>query len=319
MPAIDMPLDELKKYMGTNPKPDDFNEYWQDAINEMRNVKSNIEIRPAELQFKNTECFHLYFTGVRGARIHAKYLRPTNVKDPLPALIMFHGYSGQSGDWSTKLSFVHAGFAVFALDCRGQSGLSEDTGGVQGTTYSGHIVRGLSDRPEQLLFRQLFLDAAQLAGIVFGMPEINTDHVMAMGGSQGGGLAVACAALESRISRVSIIHPFLSDYQRVWEMDLAKQAYEEINFYFRRIDPLHEKEKETFLKLGYIDVQNMAERIRGTVQMGITLMDTVCPPSTQFAVYNKITAEKELLIYPDYAHETPPGYADKVLMFLEDY
>ena len=32
MPLIDMPLEELKKYQGISPKPDDFDEYWDRAI-----------------------------------------------------------------------------------------------------------------------------------------------------------------------------------------------------------------------------------------------------------------------------------------------
>jgi len=35
--------------------------------------------------------------------------------------------------------------------------------------------------------------------------------------------------------------------------------------------------------------------------LGVGLMDTVCPPSTQFAAYNKITSKKTLSIFPDSA------------------
>ena len=28
MPIIDLPLEELKVYKGTNPRPSDFDEYW---------------------------------------------------------------------------------------------------------------------------------------------------------------------------------------------------------------------------------------------------------------------------------------------------
>ena len=46
------------------------------------------------------------------------------------------------------------------------------------------------------------------------------------------------------------------------------------------------------------------------------LMDTICPPSSQFAVYNKITASKALLVYPDFGHEGLPGLNDEILQFL---
>ena len=49
-----------------------------------------------------------------------------------PAVLMFHGYSGSSGDWSDKLGYVALGYTVAALDRRGQGGLSEDSGHVQG-------------------------------------------------------------------------------------------------------------------------------------------------------------------------------------------
>ena len=45
-------------------------------------------------------------------------------------------------------------------------------------------------------------------------------------------------------------------------------------------------------------------------------MDTVCPPSTQFAAYNKITSEKSLAVYPDYGHEALPGHPDSIFQFL---
>jgi cephalosporin-C deacetylase len=208
------------------------------------------------------------------------------------------------------------GFTVAALDCRGQGGISEDAGSVVGWTLQGHIVRGLADDPEKMLYRQIFLDTAQLARIVMDMPDVDEDRVGASGGSQGGGLTLACASLEPRIRRAAPDFPFLTDYQRVWQIDLAKDAYSELQGYFRRFDPRHEHEAELFTKLGYIDVQYLAPRIRAEVLMGVGLMDTVCPPSTQFAAYNKITAPKSLVVYPDFGHETLPGHADIVFEFL---
>ena len=46
------------------------------------------------------------------------------------------------------------------------------------------------------------------------------------------------------------------------------------------------------------------------------LMDTACPPSTQFAAYNKIAAEKEMVVYPDYGHEVLHGNQDRIYRFL---
>ncbi len=318
MPIIDMPLEELKEYQGINPCPADFDEFWDRSIEEMKQVDPCLELIPSEFQVPFAECFDMYFTGVGGARVHAKYIRPRNSSGPYPAVLQFHGYTGNSGDWSDKLNYVAMGFSVAALDCRGQGGLSQDPGGVTGTTFKGHIIRGLDDPPEKLLFRQIFLDTAQLARIVMDMPEVDENRVGAMGGSQGGGLTLACAALEPRIKKAAPVFPFLCDYKRVWEMDLDMHAYEELRTYFRQYDPLHEREDEIFTKLGYIDVQHLAKRIRAEVLMATGLMDEICPPSTQFAAYNKIVSPKKMVIYPDYGHENLPGFNDMTFRFLSE-
>lgn len=318
MPVFEKPLAELQQYMGINPRPEDFESYWDSSVEEMRSIDAQVELRPnAALGSSSAECFDLWFTGVGGARIYAKYLRPKNTQGKRPAIVMFHGYTANSGDWSEKLPYVGEGFCVAAMDCRGQGGRSEDVGGVQGGTHRGHIVRGLDDPDSRkLLYRSIFLDAAQLAGIVMALPEVDQGRVGAFGPSQGGALTLACAALEPRINRLVSIFPFLCDFQRVWEMDLAKDAYEELRLHFRRFDPRHEREKEIFTRLGYIDCQHLAPRISGSVLMLTSLMDTVCPPSTQFAAYNKITAPKSMVIYPDYAHEILPDMNDLAFNFL---
>ncbi len=317
MPIVDMPLHELRKYNGRNPKPADHEEYWKRALNELDRTDPCVKLVPAEFKTDIAECFDLYFTGVKGARIHTKLLIPKENSEPAPALIKFHGYAGNSGDWQSKLGYAASGFVVAAMDCRGQSGLSEDRGGVAGNTLQGHIIRGLDDPdPDNLLFRQIFLDTAMLARIVMDMPFVDKNKTGVMGSSQGGGLTLACSSLVPGIRKLAPSCPFLCDYQRVWEMDLAKDAYIELKQYFRNFDPTHQREEEVFTKLGYIDLQFLVDRIQGEVLMVTGLMDTVCPPSSQFAAYNKIKAQKEIVIYPDFGHEFYPGFDDRVYQFM---
>ena len=46
------------------------------------------------------------------------------------------------------------------------------------------------------------------------------------------------------------------------------------------------------------------------------LMDDICPPSTQFAAYNKINAPKSYEIWPDFGHEGLPGSDDMIYSFM---
>src|SRR3990167_9301247 len=113
------------------------------------------EITRADFNCSFADCFDMYFTGVNEARVYAKLLKPKD-KTKCPALLCFHGYSGSSYQWVDYLGYAAQGFVVAALDCRGQGGKSQDTTKTAGTTFRGHIIRGLDDEPENLAFRQIY-------------------------------------------------------------------------------------------------------------------------------------------------------------------
>lgn len=318
MPLIDLPVSELATYRGRTPKPHDFDGFWDHAIEVVSALDPQVELTPVDTPARFARAYELRFTGLKGARIFAKLLVPAQAAGPAPALLQFHGYSMDSGDWVDKLSYVASGFCVSAMDCRGQGGRSQDVGGAPGPTLRGHIVRGLEGEPGDLLFHHIFCDCFQLARIVMAMPEVDATRVATMGASQGGGLALACAALEPRIARAVSIYPFLCDYQRVWEMDLAQDAYLELRQYFRSHDPRHERKTEVFERLGYIDVQHLAPRIRASVLMATGLMDTICPPSTQYAAFNALSGPRQMVHYPDFGHEGLPGFGDIAFRFLHE-
>ena len=312
-----MLIEELLKYNGVNPRPEDHDDYWEKALSEMKAVDSEISFEEVDFKSPIVSCYDMYFTGVNGARIYAKHVRPKNVSGKIPAVIMFHGYGADCEDWYSKMPYAASGVAVFAMDVRGQGGKSEDVGGVCGNTLHGHIIRGLADKnPQKMFYRDVFLDTAQLAGIVLDLDFIDETKVYVTGGSQGGALSLACASLEPRISRVAIAEPFLCDFKRVCDMQLNVNVYGELRDYFRMYDPTHEQEEEVFTKLGYIDIQYLVPRIKGEVLMLTGLLDTTCPPETQFAAYNKMTCKKRYILYPDYQHEKLKNVDDVTYQFL---
>ena len=114
MPMIDMPLEKLMTYEGRTPCPPQLDAFWDRALAEMRAIDPEVELRPASFHVPGVECFDLYFTGVGGARVHAKYLRPM-VKaktKPHPAIVQFTGIpetrvtgmtSFRGSRWGTRL------------------------------------------------------------------------------------------------------------------------------------------------------------------------------------------------------------------------
>ena len=301
-----MPLEQLYKYQGTNPKPKDFDEFWDKSLAEMWALDPQVELVESEFKTDVAHCYDMFFTGTDGSRVYAKLAVPKNLKEKAPAVLMFHGYYCKCMDWMTMLSYAGSGFVTAALECRGQTGVSEDHGIVSGSTVTGFIVRGLMDEPEKLYYRNVFLDTAMLARIVMGMDEVDEARVATTGSSQGGALTLACAALVPEIKIATPSYPYLCDYKRVWDMDLDTGAYAALREFFRHYDPRHEKEEEYFTKLGYIDLQYLVPRIKAEVLMFTGLLDSTCPPSTQFSAYNKMTCKKSVKIYPDFGHEYLP-------------
>lgn len=317
MPVFEMPLCQMKTYQGCSPRPSDFDAYWASALHSPEMADLSYTLVPADFSAKGTECFDLWFTGVRGARIHCKFLRPRAVPQPMPALVFYHGYTHHAGDWTEKLPYVYHGMAVLAMDCRGQGGLSEDVFAGKGPTLFGHVVRGvMDDNPQNLYYRDVYLDAAKVLRILISMDGIDASRIAVTGPSQGGALSLAAAALIPEVKLCAPVYPFLCDFRRVWQMDLISNAYEGIRTYFRKLDPTHEREEDFFIRLGYIDIQNLTPAIRARILWQTALLDTTCPPSAQFAAYNKLRTDKRMLLYHEYAHEQLPGANDHIFSFV---
>ncbi|HEY9088171.1 MAG TPA: acetylxylan esterase, partial [Anaerolineaceae bacterium] len=64
--TFDLPLEQLQTYPGANPRPADFDAYWDAALAEMRAAPANPQLVPAAFQTPYAACFDLYFTGVGG-------------------------------------------------------------------------------------------------------------------------------------------------------------------------------------------------------------------------------------------------------------
>ena len=316
MPVVDMPLSRLKEYQGVNPRPKDFDQYWDEALDELNTVDLDPKFTSYDLPSSVADSYELTFSGTKGARIYTKFLKPKSINGKAPAVLIFHGLSGSSPEWSDAIKYVSEGYVVAMLDTRGQGGYSEDVGGVAGTTYTTPFMRGFDGEPKDLHCRDLFLDTAALAKVIMSLEYVDETRVAATGGSQGGALTLACASLVPSLKLCAPVYPYLCDYKRVWDMDLDKGAYEGIRYYLRHFDPRHEHIDEFFEKLGYIDLQFLAPRIKAKVYMSTGLMDTTCPPSTQFAAYNKITSDKKMEIYPDYGHEGLKGSSDLIFKFI---
>ena len=146
-------IEALGGYYGATPRPDDFESFWQARMAEADAVPLHYTVTQAQEvpSWNSCEFLDLWFTGMEGARLYAKFLRPRR-SEPMPLVLQFHGYPGASRSFAEQASFAGMGMALIAMDCPGQAGYSEDAGGFLGTTVSGHIIAGLDGPPERMYY-----------------------------------------------------------------------------------------------------------------------------------------------------------------------
>jgi cephalosporin-C deacetylase len=313
--SFELSYDELLTYQGTNPRPADFDAFWDKALLSLDDIAADAEFVDAvDFPLTTATAQHLYFTGTGGYRVHAKVIRPAEPTGP--AVLLFHGYGGEQPKWVELLPYAARGFTVAALDVREQVGFRTPSQASNSFSLQHHLVHGLDAGPDGLLYKHVFLDTRRLADLIGGLPEVDSSRIATTGWSQGGGLSLVAAALTPTIKYVASVYPFLSDYQRTWDLNLETSPYDEIVTWFRKRDPRHLRQEEVFTTLGYIDIQHLAPRIQAEVTLFTGLEDQICPPSTQFAAYNKIQSPKEVRTYPDFGHDDLPGAHDDIYQLI---
>ncbi|WP_352416925.1 acetylxylan esterase [Clostridium tertium] len=316
MSMMDMPIKEMEAYLGSSIKPNDFDNFWDREINSI--TEENLKYRMVKKEFKNkqSEYYEIYFNGIDGAEIYAKYICPSS-KKKFPIVLEFHDYKEASKGWYHLSRYVAIGYSVVAMDCRGQGGKSQDIGGIKGSTVCGHVINGLDGELKDMYYRKVYLDAYILSRIIEKFEKTDISKIISFGKGQGAALALVVAALNKNIKKCSLQYPFLADFKRVWDMDLDVNAYEGIRYYFRWFDPMHIREKEVFEKLAYIDIVNFSSKLSCDLLIGTGLLDSICPPSTQYAVFNNVNCKKKHLIFHKYGHELNNFFENENLKFMQ--
>lgn len=299
MPSIDMPLDRLREYRPALYRENDFEPFWKNTIEESKKQPLNVKLAPYDLPSRNVEFFALRYDGFGGGAIGGWYLRPKG-SGKHPGLCMYHGYSLRGARPLDMLPFAEQGMCVISMDTRGQNGLSQDTAVYSDGHQMGWMTKGIRS-PQEYYYRYVYADAVRALEVLASFAEVDAGKIAVTGGSQGGGLSLAAAALSQRPMLCLADIPFLCDFRRGVEICPAG-PYPEIASFLKAFPHLRE---QTIRTVSYCDNLNLAPWIKCKTVISNCLWDDVCPPSTIFAVYYQIVAEKHMEIYPYHKHEIP--------------
>ena len=270
-------------------REEDFDEFWAQSIKELAEVEPEYElIEVTQEEGADGELYELIMRSHGDVRVRG-WLQVPKTEGPHSALLRVPGYTQNMrpvGDTG--------GAVILSFNIRGHGNSTDDVPGHPRDFW----VRGLDDK-ETYYYRGAYLDCVRAVDYLSSRDDVDQDRIAVWGGSQGGGLSFATAALDQRIDLCVADIPWLCDWENYLTL-AGKTDDEEIQAW---LDAKKSRTPESTLKiLSYFDTMNMADRIQCPTLMGVGLQDSVCPPSTSFATFNRITAERDFRIYEESGH-----------------
>lgn len=324
MAFFDLPLEKLQTYRLPEKAPRDLAAFWKKTLAE--SAKYPIDAHYEEIADPIYQAFQVSdvtYRGFMGQPIKGWFVMPrwaVEERHPLPCVVNYIGYSGGRSFPFDHFGYPSAGYASFVMDTRGQGytspGHTPDDFPAGGPASAGWMTRGIESK-ETYYYRRVFTDAARAVEAAMMHPLVDPERIAVTGGSQGGGIAIAAAALAGKLVKLCMTDvPFLCGYRRALQI-VDTNPYQEIALFLKGH---RDRLEQVYQTLSYFDGVHLASMIKARCLYSVGLMDTICPPSTVFASYNNVKAPKEIRVYHYNNHEGggPFQHLEK-LRFLQKY
>ena len=251
--------------------------------------------------------FKITLRSLGGVRIRAWLALPVQGEAPAkpwPVIVTAPGYGGsQQG---VMLSECQRGYAVLQVFPRSQ-GDSAELWKINGPDKLTWQV----DKPEGAYYQGAYADMFRAIDFAASRPDLDGDRIALVGTSQGGGIALAVAALDSRIKAVVAHVPFLCDFR------LAARTPKSL--VKKLLDQAGRNDEAALRTLDYFDPRQLAPLLRAPALISAGGRDEVCPASTIQSVYERLPGAKTLKFYPDLPHTSCLDFYNLTWTWLEQH
>lgn len=278
----------------TTPKePQNFDAFWQARHQNALTIDPKVQVRIINNNEQGWRVFEIRYTSTNEFPIRGWLLLPCS-GEIKRGFIIGHGYGGRDGP-DFHLPFTNA--ALFFPCFRGL-GLSAAANISKEPSW--HVLHDIHQIEHYILggcVEDLWLGVSALLQL---FPEL-AGHLGYLGISFSGGIGALALAWEQRITRGHLNMPTFGQHPLRLRLPTHGSTHSLQQFYCRH-------KKHTLKVLRYYDAALAAKRITMPMHCACALFDPCVAPPAQFAIYNALTANKQLFVLNAGHHSYPEQY-----------
>ncbi|MGG5210605.1 acetylxylan esterase [Chryseobacterium sp. MIQD13] len=288
-----------------------FKKFWDKALKDLQQVKPEFKVhREEKLSTAKKDGYIVEMKSIGGITVMGYYFVPKNATKTAAVLhLPGYGYGFENQDDFLK---NEDNVIELALCVRGH-GMSKEQFDAEkhGPGIWGYKLYS----EEENAYRGIYMDCVRAVEFLLSRPEVDTTRIGVMGGSQGGGLALATAGLcKGKIAACAYFDPFPSDIRDF--VELRQVCKTEIQNFLKYYKNEYTIEQAMHVQ-DLLNVKGFAYWISCPVYFATALFDDDCPAHVGFAAYNNIKSPKQYTVYPGEGHMCDSRYNKDFMMYFK--